>query len=85
MREFEIEYDNGYVNCDICHQHENKKVAKIHYHTRNWVGKNGRVCKKLQKHERCIWICTDCIEKFDKAWKRTEKERWKSWFENDEG
>lgn len=46
--------------CSICHG----TGARIdfEYVIRDYKGKDGNICKKLQTHRRNFWICPECIE-----------------------
>ena len=69
MKKFSIEIskaDNCF--CNICHR--TGRVAMISYYTQNYASnkRKGKICKTLQKHPHCIWICEKCMNDLRSEW-----------------
>ena len=81
MKKFSLSFAKGSVNCDVCFQHENKKIAKLKYYTQDYASnkRKGKICKTPQKHHHEIWICDRCLQDLRGEWWSKTNERFECW------
>lgn len=64
-KDFNVRYiEQNNCVCSVCHGTGAK--IEILYVVRNYESTRAKnkICKNLQAHERCIWICQACISNF---------------------
>lgn len=78
-KNFWIEFADRYAQCDMCKGVGG--VVKVHYVVRNYESpKTKRICQKLQKHYREVWICRNCLDGV-RVEVESNKEKFNSWYE----